>query len=169
MTKVLVALTLTAASCAAPARTADRIVSTPLASPHVAPSPEASVGTEARAVEPTHATAVKRPASSGDMTNLPSNQIEQQILLIFGINGPRAVRIARCESSNFAPEVVYGPKTGSAGELGLMQILPRYHRHRWQARGWTDADMFIPERNLVIAREIYDESGFGPWTCRGAA
>lgn len=81
-------------------------------------------------------------------------------------NDREAIAVARCESGNFRHDVVFGPTTGRAGELGVMQILPRYHRHRWTSRGWTDQDMFVPERNVRVAWGIWQESGWGAWTCQ---
>ena len=67
--------------------------------------------------------------------------------------------------SLFDPEkwrgYVYRGTMSITGDCGLMQINWGSHWKKFTARGWTQADCFIPERNLVIAREIYDTSG--PW------
>ena len=64
----------------------------------------------------------------------------------------RWLRVMACESGGRADAV------GAAGELGLLQIHPRYH---WDAT--TD-----PEGNVRAAYRIsgggYD---FGPWSCKG--
>jgi len=49
-------------------------------------------------------------------------------------------------------------------DCGLMQT-NEVHRDKYEAHGWDmDVDCFVPKRNLVIAREIYDAQGSGAWT-----
>ena len=61
-------------------------------------------------------------------------------------------------------QYVYGGRMSATSDCGLMQIHWPAHHGKFTARGWTKADCFVPERNLVIAREIYDGSGCGAWT-----
>lgn len=101
-------------------------------------------------------------------------QVEQRILTAFGsARGPRAVRIARCESRT--PRRQLDPRAvGKAGERGLFQIHPGHWSGR---RPWTlwiakivrehgrDV-LFDVDTNIRIA---YRMSGGGrtwrPWTC----
>lgn len=63
-------------------------------------------------------------------------------------------------------DYVYGGVWSATGDCGLMQINWYYHGAKFAAHGWTEADCFIPERNLVIALEIYNGAGCGAWsTC----
>jgi hypothetical protein len=62
-------------------------------------------------------------------------------------------------------EYVYGGAMSASGDCGLMQINWPSHADKFYAHGWVLKDCFIPERNLVIAREVYDNaSGGWPWT-----
>jgi hypothetical protein len=101
-------------------------------------------------------------------------QVQREILTAFGsARGPRAVRIARCESRT--PRRELDPRAvGAAGERGLFQIHPGH----WSgSRPWTPwiADivrrygagvLFDVKTNIAIA---YRMSGGGkrwhPWTC----
>ena len=47
---------------------------------------------------------------------------------------------------------------GAAGEIGLLQIHPIH--------GFT-SDLFDPLSNLNAGFEVYEEQGFGAWTCFG--
>lgn len=61
---------------------------------------------------------------------------------------------------------VYGGVWSETGDCGLMQINWHYHGDKFAAHGWDEADCFIPERNLIIAREIYKGAGCSAWsTC----
>lgn len=69
-----------------------------------------------------------------------------------------AVRVIACESH-------WNPwATGRQGERGLAQIHP-IHRARVEAMGLTWDDMFDPLANLRVARAIWEESGWAPWSC----
>ena len=54
---------------------------------------------------------------------------------------------------------------GAAGERGIAQLHP-VHRHRFESKGWSWDDAFDPVYNLVVAKSIYDEQGWEPWTCK---
>lgn len=59
---------------------------------------------------------------------------------------------------------VYGPCWSPTTDCGLMQT-NIVHADRYAAHGWDiTTDCFVPERNLVIAREVYDDSGGTAWT-----
>ena len=78
---------------------------------------------------------------------------------VFGAHTGAGVRIASCESK-------LDPRAqGAAGEKGLMQVHP-IHRKRVEAMGYTWEQMTIPAFNLVVAKAIYDEQGWAPWSCQ---
>ncbi len=53
---------------------------------------------------------------------------------------------------------------GKAGEQGPWQLYPG-HAWRFARRGWSYYyDARDPWRSTVIAREIVEENGWGPWT-----
>lgn len=80
-----------------------------------------------------------------------------------------SVIVAECESVEFRPDVVFGPKTGAAGERGVMQIHPTHLRSGALARaGFTWNDMFIPEKNLAFGKILLasvDGAWYPTWTC----
>ena len=61
-------------------------------------------------------------------------------------------------------DYVYGGVFSVTGDCGLMQINWASHPERFLARGWDQQDCFEPEKNLTIAREIYNEQGPVAWT-----
>jgi hypothetical protein len=73
---------------------------------------------------------------------------------------PDAFRVVDCESS-WNPDAV-----SWAGARGLMQLMS-VHAWRFARRGWDYwVDVFVPERNVAIAYELYQEQGWGIWSCR---
>ncbi len=86
--------------------------------------------------------------------------IPDLIRSIFGTES--AVRVADCESTLNPAAVSPG-----GGNLGLFQ-LNRVHATDFEtvtgvpfSQGWSD-----PYLNTLYAKHLYDESGWGPWTCR---
>lgn len=103
----------------------------------------------------------------------PSHWLEAEIINVFGpAYGPGAVRRARCESVNFTPAVVYGPRTGSAGERGVFQAHPGHWDGRWggpartRVHGYTFDEMFDPAKNIRWAH-AHSRAGrdWSQWTC----
>lgn len=133
--------------------TVERIVATPVATP----TPTPTIGTAAST------SAVRRePASAA--SSLPDGRIGELralVMRIFGRQGPNAVRVADCETGGtWDPAVV-----NSSGHTGLFQISPEWHAWRAEALGYTWADMRTAEPNIRVAKHLYDEQGWGPWTC----
>jgi hypothetical protein len=49
--------------------------------------------------------------------------------------------------------------------VGLSQINVQAHGDKLKRRGWTEADLRDPVKNMTIAKEVYDEAGsFNPWS-----
>ena len=101
---------------------------------------------------------------------LPSpRQVEQRILSRFGVSrGPRAVRIARCESRT--PRRPLNPlAVGAAGERGLFQIHP-IHFGQPARRGSRliirAARLFDADYNIRVAFEMSGGGRYwGAWSC----
>lgn len=89
---------------------------------------------------------------------LPTDRLEG-IICSFSWPCGEALAIIACESG-FDPYEV-----GPYRSRGLMMIHP-VHAWRFERLGWDYwTDVFVPERNLAIAAEIYAEQGWRPWTC----
>ena len=95
--------------------------------------------------------------------------LEQIIRDGFARFGPvvaeEAVNVAWCETGG----TLNPNATGDEGEVGLLQIHPRYHTGRAAKFGWSMADLYDPAKNVVVAADLFAEKGWGPWTCRTAA
>jgi hypothetical protein len=122
-------------------------IDAPQAEPEPAPVPA-----PAEAVEPAEAPAVATPAPEVE----PDGGPEQIICAVWGDLCAKALRVAECES---------GPDyyAGWSAHVGTFQIYPG-HAGRFAAHGWdywTDGDDIYA--NSVIAYEIFQESGWGPW------
>ncbi len=74
----------------------------------------------------------------------------------------QAVAIVRCETGGtFDPN-----STGRQGEVGLAQLHPRWQSGRAAKFGWSMNDLYDPAKNLVVAVDLYSESGWSQWSCR---
>lgn len=75
----------------------------------------------------------------------------------------RAVRVARCESKL---DPTAANKRTSA--RGLFQIMISVHRARIRRLGFTEQQVATqPLPNIAVALDIYQDSGFSPWVCKG--
>ena len=99
-----------------------------------------------------------------DMNKL--NSIEQKILDTFGVENFRTMRaIAICESGERVDAVNWESK-----DVGLMQInWPTWKDEILEEFGYTLKDMFDVDKNLEVAKWIWDRDGDGngsiePWT-----
>lgn len=103
-----------------------------------------------------------RPASTSyDVAQL--EQIIRDGFARFGADvAEQAVDQAWCETG----QTLDPNSTGDEGEVGLLQIHPRYHTERAAKFGWTMADLYDPAKNVTVAADIYAESGWQPWTCQ---
>ena len=91
-----------------------------------------------------------------------AGSLEALVLATFP-DDPYMVEVARRESVNFRPDVVYGPTVSPTDDRGILQI-NAIHAGKFAARGWNYyVDAFDPAKNLAIAREIYDAQGPGAW------
>lgn len=121
----------------------------PPPTPRVRPAPVSDPGTPADAPVPTY----------------DVGSIEQDILDVFGPAGPRALRVARCES-NFDPGAV---NRKNPSVRGIFQIHVSWSE-KWELvigepyeSTWMDAG-----KNIRFAKWLYDQSGgWGPWACKG--
>lgn len=79
--------------------------------------------------------------------------------------GDQAVRVAQCESE-LNPRAV-----SPTNDHGLLQINARYHRAQFErvtGVAWSP-NVYHASYNAEYARWLYQQQGWGPWTCRGAA
>ena len=76
----------------------------------------------------------------------------------FGPAGEKAVAVAKCESG-LRPGARNGP------HAGLFQVNTAIHAARIKRMGYTVAQMFQAGPNIAVARALYAESGWRPWTC----
>ncbi len=57
------------------------------------------------------------------------------------------------------------PNKSNEYSIGLSQINLQAHGDKLKRRGWTEADLRDPVKNMTIAKEVYDEVGsFNPWS-----
>ncbi len=57
------------------------------------------------------------------------------------------------------------PNQTNEFSVGLAQINVQAHGDKLSRRGWTEADLRDPVKNMTIAKEVYDEVGsFKPWS-----
>lgn len=145
-TTLVVPPAATEAPVAAPAPAAAQA---PTATPAPAAAPEPAPAAEPEAAQPA-------PAATG------GGSVEDAIAASFGDVYAKAVRVARCESS-LNPDAV----SRNGANWGLFQINV-VHRARVEAMGYSWDQILDPYVNAAVARSIYDESGWGPWGCRGA-
>lgn len=101
------------------------------------------------------------PAESSGQTY--TSTVDQIIQHHFGAAAPSARRIAQCESG-LNPDAV-----SRTNDHGLFQIngVHRAEFERVTGHAWWrvyDADL-----NTRYAKHLYDNQGWGPWTCRHAA
>lgn len=92
----------------------------------------------------------------------PVGSVEAVIAEVFGADGAAAVRVARCES-HLDPAAV----SRGGGNWGLFQI-NRAHAGRVARMGYRWEDLLDARVNALVARSIFQESGWRPWACRRA-
>lgn len=145
----------------APTTTSVSLVLPPSTTTTVAPPPTVASTT----------TAPKVRAASASPAVGPIPDIVRSAFARFGATvAEQAIRVASCESTGDVTGQHFDPgATGSQGEVGLMQIHPKYHSARAAKFGWTMHDLYDPAKNVVVAADLFAEKGWGPWTCRHAA
>lgn len=83
---------------------------------------------------------------------------------VFGLD-PYLARVARCESLNFRPDVVYGPTRGRSGEIGLFQLHPYGLLPLFYRRGFTNP--WDPFQQASFALWAFYTAGLAShWSCR---
>lgn len=83
-----------------------------------------------------------------------------EISVAFGPNTGAAYRVAMCETG----QTLDARAEGADLERGLMQLHP-IHRERIETMGYTWGQMYEVQANLRVAKAIYDEQGWQPWSC----
>jgi len=85
--------------------------------------------------------------------------LEQLVLNAFPEDPETAARIVSCESG-------WDPAARSrTGDTGLFQINDIHRAPGGVAEGLTVDDLKDPNTNIQVARRLYEQSGWQPWTC----
>jgi hypothetical protein len=77
----------------------------------------------------------------------------------------RALALAWCES-RLVPDVIGTRNRDGTHDWGVFQL---NDGGTLQHLGGTPQTALDPEWNVYAAKRLYDEKGFGPWTCRSRA
>lgn len=114
---------------------------------------------------PTTTPVVRRSGTVGAAATSPPasyepGSIQQLICTTFGDACHSAVTVARCEST-FHPDAINGPNRG------VFQI-NQVHADQWAAVTGVDywSSWMDPAINIAFAHWLYEQSGWGPWSCR---
>ncbi len=99
---------------------------------------------------------VRQVAAPGTGPDLQDAFIEA-----FGDRWQYAWEVARCETGGFNPAVIYGPRRGAAGELGLFQLHPRGLLPGFWAAGYEDP--FNPAQQIQHVAAYTAENGWLAW------
>lgn len=134
------------------------------------PTMPPGVATTTTIPAPKARTAPTRPAAT-TATIAELEQIIRDGFARFGAHvAEEAVRVAGCESTGDPTGEHLNPNaTGAEGEVGLLQLHPRYQSERAAKFGWSMADLYDPAKNVLVAADLYAEKGWQPWSCRWAA
>lgn len=89
--------------------------------------------------------------------------VQAIIAEVFGPHASAATGVARCESG-----LNPGAISRGGGNWGLFQI-NKVHARRVANMGYAWEDLLDARVNSIVAKSIFDESGWGPWACRHAA
>lgn len=116
-------------------------------------------------------TTTRRAPAPSDATTAELEAIIRAGFARFGTHvADQAVNVAHCEAPHDEIPGALDPNaTGAEGEVGLLQLHPRYQIDRAAKFGWTMHDLYDPTKNVAVAADLYAERGWQPWTCRTAA
>lgn len=103
-------------------------------------------------------TEVTLPTSEQTATNYDAGSVEAAICEAFGDQCAKAVAVARCESG-LRPWARNGP------HVGLFQVNVYIHGARIHRMGFSVAQMVEAGPNIAVARALWLEQGWRPWTC----
>jgi hypothetical protein len=88
----------------------------------------------------------------------PEQQAAVTIANTFRDNANDALAVAQCESGLDAGAV-------SNGNYGLFQI-NAVHKGLVASMGYSWDQILDPGVNTAVAKRLYDEQGWGPWSCK---
>lgn len=108
----------------------------------------------------TPATPVPAPSASDAPSSVGDGGSIEQLICSYSWDCATALRVAHCES-RLNPAVV----SSGGGNLGLFQV-NTIHRSRWEAMGYSRADMLTAGPNVAVAYSLWSEQGWRPWSCR---
>ena len=75
---------------------------------------------------------------------------------VFGKHADDALRVARCESR-------LDPNAVSGSFVGIFQIGESFHG--WRVKEVRGKDLTHARTNVRVARHLFDDQGWRPWTC----
>lgn len=92
----------------------------------------------------------------------PEEIVQANLVAKFGPDAGAAQKIAQCESG-LDPSAV----SPGGGNHGLFQIntVHRANFTRVTGQPWSPA-VYDPHWNSMYAKWLYDQQGWGPWSCR---
>lgn len=87
------------------------------------------------------------------------DSVEEWRPLVAGHFPPEAVDTALClmERESAGNPNAQNPSSGASG---LFQVLPSWADNF----GFRPVDLFVPEHNVYVARQLYDDGGWGHWS-----
>ena len=91
------------------------------------------------------------PATGGSMQDIVARH--------FGAAAQQAFNIIQCES-NWNPNAV-----SPTNDHGLFQINAVHASNFTAVTGASWSQVYDPELNTIYAKYLYDQSGWGPWSC----
>ena len=98
------------------------------------------------------------PASTPSASLSDKEEVMDYILEVFGKDADRAIWMAKCESG-LRKNAYNGSNSNGTADYGVFQI-NSVHQKRF-GQGY----MVDWKENVRVAKKIFDEQGFYPWTC----
>lgn len=115
------------------------------------------------AITLTAAPAMAHETPAGGVSAETIAVVKAYIMDVFGpLNGPRAIRIAACESG-FNPEALNHNKNGTH-DGGIFQL---NSGGTVQSLGLTFNETKDYKKNIEAAYRLFRQRGWRPWVCRG--
>jgi hypothetical protein len=110
------------------------------------------------------ATTTTVPATTATTVQARGYTVDEVKAIITEVFGPadaaNAIAVANCES-HLNPRAI----SKGGGNWGLFQI-NQVHKQRVNRMGYAWDDLLDPRVNSIVAKAIFDGSGWSPWACR---
>ena len=109
---------------------------------------------------------VEAKETIAELQTSPEERLQAQIRKTFGPAGETAILVSEAESGMTPNRISY---TGCCYGLFQINVDAHFNRVPGSTREAKAAWLTVPENNLIIAKQIYDEQGWGPWDVCGTA